>query len=395
VKREAAKRFDAFAIAAPGLEAIVAKELADLGHVDVYAIEGGVEFKPSRRQLYEANLHLRTASRVVIRLGHFRALTFAELEKRARQIPWDLVIGSKQHVALRVTCRKSKLYHSGAVAERIGGAVVEQCQAVVSSRSADEDDPGESQLIVVRFDNNHCTVSADSSGTLLHMRGYRQSVSAAPLRETLAAALILASEWDRQSPLIDPFCGSGTIPIEAALIAGRIAPGKHRRFRFMDWPGFNVSEWKGALSAAARQESNSIPAIRGSDRMALPIRASTENAERAGVASHIVFERGEATRISPDSPPGWIVSNPPYGVRLGNSDELRRMINQFAGRLREEFAGWRLGLLVPGDFTSLPGLDLKSVIKTTNGGLRVRMVVGAVRGDDNEAASGAGGHSVN
>jgi putative N6-adenine-specific DNA methylase len=373
-----AQEYDAFAIAAPGLEPLVARELTVLGVEDLNEIDGGVEFKANKRQLYEANLHLRAASRVVIRLGRFRAMTFAELEKRARKIPWDQVIATKQHVALRVTCRKSKLYHSGAVAERIGRVIVEQCQAVVSSRSADEDDPGESQLIVVRFDNNHCTVSADSSGALLHMRGYRQSVTAAPLRETLAAALILASEWDGESPLIDPFCGSGTIPIEAALIAGRIAPGKNRRFRFMDWPGFNESEWKGALKAAGRRESTSIPAIRGSDLMASAIRASTENAERAGVLSHIRFDREDATRISPEGPPGWILSNPPYGVRLGNSDELRRMINQFDRRLLEEFAGWKLGLLVPGDFTSLPGLDLKPVIKTTNGGLRVRMVVGAV-----------------
>lgn len=378
----AAGQYQAFAVAAPGLEPIVAKELVDLGHSGLNAIDGGVEFNANRRQLYEANLHLRTASRVVIRLGRFRALTFAELEKRAGKIPWEQVIASGQGVALRVTCRKSKLYHSGAVAERIERAIVERCHANVSPVSPDEDlaDPRSagSQLIVVRFDHNHCTVSADSSGALLHLRGYRASITRAPVRETLAAALLLASGWDRKSPLLDPFCGSGTIPVEAALLACRIAPGRQRQFQFMKWPGFNSSEWQRLLESAAKAETEAAPVIRGSDRTTAAIRAATENAERAGVPARIRFKQADALKLDPEGASGWIVSNPPYGVRLGSADESQRLITAFADRLRAEFGGWRLAMLAPADVAPVRGLDLKPLTRTTNGGLSVRILVGSV-----------------
>lgn len=382
--RDAAEPDQAFAVAAPGLEPIVAQELADLGLTELKPVEGGVEFTANRRQLYAANLHLRTASRVVIRLGRFRALTFAELEKHARKIPWERVIGPGQNVALRVTCRKSKLYHSGAVAERIERAIVERQHVTVRPVTQDEEAAGpgadSGQLIVVRFDHNHCTVSADASGALLHLRGYRASVTRAPLRETLAAALLLSSGWDRQSPLLDPFCGSGTIPIEAALLANRIAPGKNRQFQFMSWPGFSATEWKRVLDAAVSAETDSRPEIRGSDQTAAAIRAATGNAERAGVSDRIRFERVDALRLAGGGTPGWIVSNPPYGVRLGSASDSRRLIRDFAVRLREQFAGWKLSLLTPADVTSLPGLDLTPLTRTTNGGLNVRILVGNVPG---------------
>lgn len=380
--RDSAKLYEAFAVSAPALEPIVAKELVDLGHAAAVSVEGGVEFKANRRQLYEANLHLRTASRVVIRLGRFRALTFAELEKHARKIPWERVISRGQRVELRVTCRKSKLYHSDAVAERIERAIVEKFEAIVTPHSPDEDaaDPQTSgaQLIIVRFDHNHCTVSADSSGALLHLRGYRASVTRAPVRETLAAALVLASEWDRTSPLLDPFCGSGTIPIEAALLTGGIAPGKHRQFQFMNWPDFNAAEWKRVLDGAVRSETRGGPMIRGSDATAAAIRAATENAERAGVTNRVRFERADALQIRSEGSPGWIISNPPYGVRLGNTTESRRLMRDFAIHLRQQFPGWRLALLAPADVATIPGLDVKPLARTTNGGLSVRILVGQV-----------------
>lgn len=380
--RESAEPYDAFAIAAPGIEPLVAAELKALGHRHVEMVDGGVGFKASLRQLYEANLHLRTASRVIVRLAQFRALTFAELEKRAARIPWERVIGPGQRVALRVTCRKSRLYHSGAVAERIQRDLVQRFQAEISPASPDEDAVNQrtagSQLAIVRFDHDHCTVSADSSGTLLHQRGYRASVTRAPMRETLAAALILASEWDQASPLIDPFCGSGTIPIEACLMASRIAPGKHRAFQFMEWPGFDAATWKRVHSEAVRQERTSIPVIRGSDQTALAIRAATENSIRAGVADRVQFDKVDALRVDPLEPSGWVVTNPPYGVRLADPRLSRNVLIDFAKRLRESFGGWRVGVMAPGDLGSIPGLDLTPAVRTTNGGLRVQMLVGCV-----------------
>jgi putative N6-adenine-specific DNA methylase len=373
---------DAFAVSAPGLESTVAGELTALGLKDCEPVDGGVEFKATKRQLYAANLHLRTASRVLVRLVRFRALTFAELEKRARRILWELVIAPGQPVALRVTCRKSRLYHSGAVAERIQRDLVQRFRAEVRPVSPDEDvaDPQNvaSQLIIVRFDHDHCTVSADSSGPLLHQRGYRLSVTQAPMRETLAAALVLASGWDQASPLLDPFCGSGTIPIEACLIATRVAPGKNRNFQFMQWPGFDQAAWRRVHAEAVKQERRETPVIRGSDETARAIRAATENADRAGVAGRVALEKADALKIEPGADSGWIVSNPPYGIRLGDERRSRYLLRDFAERMRNEFGGWRFALLAPDSIASIPGLKLSNVIATTNGGLRVHMLVGSV-----------------
>ena len=229
----------AFAVAAPGLETFVAAELEGLRIRGANVLDGGVEFTATRRQLYEANLQLRTASRVLVRLAQFRALTFAELEKRARTIPWDTVLAPGKPVSLRVTCRKSRLYHSDAVAERIARDLAARFDSRATTTSEEDGERvSNSQLIVVRFDHDRCTVSADSSGAHLHQRGYRTSVTQAPMRETLAAALIIASGWDRRSPLYDPFCGSGTIPIEAAMMAAGIAPGRSRSCWFVRMPGF-------------------------------------------------------------------------------------------------------------------------------------------------------------
>lgn len=381
--RDAAVRYDAFAVAAPGLEELVAGELSDLGIGDANVVDGGVEFGATSRQLWEVNLHLRTASRVLVRLAKFRALTFAELEKKARAIPWDRVISRGQRVTLRVTCRKSRLYHSDAVAERLARDLKARVGADVGAAERDADDTDqasdEAQLIVVRFDHDHCAVSADSSGAHLHQRGYRTAVTEAPVRETLAAALVLASGWDQTSPLIDPFCGSGTIPIEAAMIAARIAPGGNRQFRFMEWPKFEASIWKQLLAAAKRREKRDVvPVILGSDRSAAAIRAATENAERAGVSGAVRFERVDALRVEPVLPPGWLVSNPPYGVRLGDADEVRTLMTQFGQRLRQLFGGWHLVLLAPAKFERLPGITLEPGPRTTNGGLRVQVLTGLV-----------------
>jgi len=382
VNRESAAAFDAFAVAAPGLESIVAHELEALGVSAPQVVDGGVEFSAKPRLLWEANLHLRTASRVLVRLAKFRALTFAELEKKARNIPWERVISQGQRVTLRVTCRKSRLYHSDAVAERLARDLMARVGAEIGASERDEETDtafDETQLIIVRFDHDHCTVSADSSGAHLHQRGYRTAVTEAPVRETLAAALVLASGWDRTSPLMDPFCGSGTIPIEAAMIAARIAPGRNRTFRFMQWPKFEPGVWKQLLAAAKRREKlDSVPAILGSDRGAAAIRASTENAERAAVSNLVRFERVDALSVEPVLPPGWLVSNPPYGVRLGDADEARTLMTQFGQRLRQLFAGWHLGLLAPAKFERLPGILLESGPRTTNGGLRVQVLTGLI-----------------
>jgi putative N6-adenine-specific DNA methylase len=375
---EAPATVQAFAVAAPGLESFVARELDALAIKGAKVTEGGVEFPATRRQIYKANLHLRTASRVLVRLAQFRAISFAELEKRAREIPWETVLERGTSVEIRVTCRKSRLYHSDAVAQRVARDLAERFDAK-ASKASDEDGETDAQLIIVRFDHDRCTVSADSSGAHLHQRGYRTSVTEAPMRETLAAALIIASGWNTRDPLYDPFCGSGTIPIEAALIAARIAPGKLRDFRFMQWPGFNSSLWDEIRSAASKAETReNLPSISGSDLSAAALRASRDNAERAGVADLIELEKLDVEEAGYDQPHGWIVSNPPYGVRLGDARDASRLMSQFGEVLRQRFGGWHVGILASTQLDRALGFRLESTSKTTNGGLRVQILTGTV-----------------
>lgn len=382
----------AFAVAAPGLESLVAAELNGLGVSDTLILEGGVEFAATTRALYEANLHLRTASRVLVRLARFRAVTFGELERRARTVPWERVIGSGDRVLLRVTCRKSKLYHSGAVAERLARDIAERAGATAATTGREEGDeePQGAQLVVVRLDRNQCTVSADSSGAHLHQRGYRTAVTPAPLRETLGAAMVIASGWDRASPLLDPFCGSGTIPIEAALIAARIAPGIGRSFRFMEWPGFDESLWSQAVLRARKAEAREgLPVIAGSDRSPAAVRAAVDNATRAGVERLVRFGQVDAARVEPPGTPGWVVTNPPYGVRLGDRGSARDLMTAFGRALRQACAGWNLTVLAQANPRRDLGIDLEEGIGTVNGGLRVHVYSGAVPGHQSPRDGGA------
>ncbi len=220
---------EAFAACLPGVEPFLAQELEELGYIPAnhHPGEGGVGFSSTLEGLYRANLWLRTANRVLLRLGRFQAIQFAELRRKAANLPWERYLTPGQPVAIRSTCHHSKLYHSGAVSERVLGAIGDRLEHAPEALAFDEEQPA-AQLVLVRMDNDECTISLDMSGEPLHRRGYRLAVAKAPLRETVAAAMLYASGWDRRSPLLDPFCGSGVIPIEAALLAGfrRVCSGR-------------------------------------------------------------------------------------------------------------------------------------------------------------------------
>ncbi|MFI5229702.1 MAG: class I SAM-dependent RNA methyltransferase, partial [Gemmatimonadales bacterium] len=283
-------QLDCFAITAPGLETLCATELKALGiAARVPRDGGGAAWRGDPSSVARANLWLRTASRVVVRMAHFRATAFYELELQAKRIAWERFIRPGSRVALRVTCRKSKLYHSGAVAQRLAESIGRRVKGVemATPGAGDADDAspdslGEpvqpakaEQLFVVRLVHDECTVSADSSGQLLHFRGYRQALGKAPLRETLAAALLLGAGWLGDTPLADPMCGSGTIPIEAAMLARRMAPGRARPFAFMRWPEHDARAWRQLLDDALSRELAHAPAsIFGSDRDAGAVAAA-------------------------------------------------------------------------------------------------------------------------
>ncbi|OQA14265.1 MAG: Ribosomal RNA large subunit methyltransferase L [Chloroflexi bacterium ADurb.Bin360] len=343
---------------------------------------GGLEFAGSLRDLYRLNLHLRTASRVIVRLGEFYAAAFSELRTKASHLPWERYLRPGQPVAVRVTCHQSKLYHSDAVAERVLGAIGDRLGIPAEPAAWDEDSSeAPPQGVVVRLSNNMCTVSMDSSGALLHRRGYRLATAKAPLRETLAAAMLLASGWNMEAPLLDPFCGSGTIPIEAALLAQRIAPGKIRRFAFMDWTSFEADLWTEEHAAAIAAEREAMPLLLASDRDAGAIRAAEANAGRAGIAGAITYTCQAVSAITPPPGPGWVVTNPPYGVRVSADKDLRNLYAQLGHVLRLRCPGWQVALLC----NSLPLLhqiqmSLDTSRSWVNGGLRVMLACGTVPG---------------
>ena len=372
-----------FAVTAPGLEPLVERELRDLRGPHLLELEGaeagGVSFRADRAGLYAANLHLRIASRVLVRIGSFHAAAFGELERHAARLPWAEVLAPGRPVEFRVTSRKSRLYHQDAVAQRLLAAVASR---VGTPRAGEES----AQEFVIRLFRDQCTVSADASGDLLHRRGYRLAVAKAPLRETIAAAMLAAIEWDGAVPLIDPLCGSGTIPIEAALLARRIPPGLGREFACHAWPEFDATAWGRVVEDARGRMLPAAPApILGSDRDAGAVEAAAANAARAGVAQDIEWRRAAISAIAPPPGRGWIVTNPPYGVRVGDRRRLRDLFAQLGNVARRCCPGWGVAFLATHpELERQTGLDPTPLFATENGGIRVRLVRGQVR-DEGDA----------
>jgi putative N6-adenine-specific DNA methylase len=379
--------FSAYAAAAPGLEPLVARELAALG-LTPNEEEGGVGFSGTLETIARANLWLRTASRVIVRVATFRAEAFHELERLARAMPWERFVASGTPVRFRVTSRKSRLYHTGGIAQRLGDAVGHRlggAVAVDQASTGEEEDDGSAraQMFVVRVFRDVFTVSADSSGALLHQRGYRKAVAKAPMRETLAAAMLIASDWTGSTPLIDPLCGSGTIPIEAALIARRSAPGLRRSFAIQSWPSFDATIWERIRDDASRLVlPESGVAIKGSDRDAGAIEAATGNAERAGVAGDIEFSVRAVSAIDDCGPmgaEGLVATNPPYGIRVGEADRLRDLYARLGQVMRSRCPGWRLAMLSANARLERElRFPLEERVRTRNGGIPVRVVIGRV-----------------
>lgn len=377
-------QLSAFAVTAPGLEAICAAELKALG-IRCKPEEGGVAWEGTFETVARANLWLRTASRVIVRIAEFRATAFFELELHAKRVAWKRFVSSGSSVEFRVTCRKSKLYHSDAVAQRFADAIKRSVPGVqTADAKGTEDDEAETtvdrQLFVVRFVRDVCTVSVDSSGALLHLRGYRQQLAKAPLRETLAAAVLLGAGWKGDTPLDDPMCGSGTIPIEAALIARRIAPGSRRSFAFVKWPENDAAKWTSMLSDAQSKELARSPvAIRGADRDAGAIVAARANAKRAGVTDDVSFDVKPISALEPAEAPGLIVCNPPYGVRVGETEGLRNLYAQLGNVARRNRPGWTLALFsADRQLEAQTRLGFEERFRTKNGGIPVHLVTATV-----------------
>ena len=356
-----------FAITLPGLEATLADEIRALGFAVDTVEPGGVTFGGDWPDVWRANLELRCATRVLIRLGSFMAFHLAQLDKRAKKYPWADVLDPQVPIRVEVaTSRKSKIYHAGAATTRIVGGLEAQgftCAA---------DGP---VVLKCRIDDNRVTLSVDTSGEPLHKRGHKQAVGKAPLRETLAAAFLAQCGYDGTQAVHDPMCGSGTFVLEAAEIAVGLQAGRTRSFAFERFVGFDP-DVLAQLRTDARRRSAQAQPLTGSDRDAGAITMACANAERAGVADLVHFSQANAADSAPhDTAPGLVMINPPYGARIGDKKALYPVYGRLGQILIESYKGWRIGIVTSeaalAKTTGLPFLpDGPSI---AHGGLRVRL----------------------
>ena len=363
-----------FAVCAPGLEPVLGAEMRAVG-LPGRALAGGVEVDGELPEAMRLNLWLRTASRVLVRMGEpFRATTFPELVRKASSLPWEKFVRKGTPVAFRVTCRKSRLYHSDAVAERLHKALEARVRFDVPLGTASDDEaPDGVQLFVARLECDVCTVSADSSGALLHQRGWRGPQAKAPLRETLAAALLLGAGFHGEEPFCDPMCGSGTLAIEAALIALGRAPGIARKFAFQRWPGFSARQWEHLLADARKRERAVAARIEASDQDAGAVAAARENALSADVDVEVV--QRSLDDLPGDAGLGLLASNPPYGVRI--AADVRRVFAGL-GQAAKRRPSWRIAVVAARtDAAKASGLHLTRLLRTKSGGIPVEMLVSA------------------
>lgn len=365
--------FDSITLAAAsasGVEAVTKRELTALGYDPKGADAGRIEFEGGALDVARANIFLRTADRVYVKVGVFPAHTFDELYDGVRALPWEDIIPADAAFRFSAKSSKSALTALSAVQsvakKAAADRLMERCRVRVLPET------GALYSFELALSEDVATLWLDTSGQGLHKRGYRTLVGAAPLRETLAAAMLLLSVWTPDRALIDPFCGSGTIPVEAALIAARIAPGLNREFAFEKFRSL------GSLAAKARSEAQDLikretkPRISGFDIAPEAIKLANFHAANAGIADLIHLEVADMRKISSRFSCGVFVTNPPYGERLSGGRELEELYRDF-GRLVRSFDGWSTYVITPyGRFENLFGSRAEKTRKLYNAELECR-----------------------
>ncbi|MDG2339729.1 MAG: class I SAM-dependent RNA methyltransferase [Paracoccaceae bacterium] len=357
--------FEIFVSVPPGFETLMQAEMLERGFTGSQAMVGGVAFKGHWNGVWRANLELRGASRILARISGFRIFHLAKLDELACGFPWTDTLRTDVPVKVEVTCKKSKIYHEKAAAERIEKGL--RSNGIQISAEAD-------LVLKVRIENDYCQFSIDTSGEALHRRGFKEAVGKAPMRENLASLFLRACGYDGTETVIDPMCGSGTFPIEAAEIAMGLNPGRERSFAFEDLATFKPDRWAD-MRAASPHPTDLM--FYGSDRDTGAIANSKANAERAEVDMITEFCAQSISDIQPPkgAKPGLVIINPPYGTRIGNKKPLFALYGSMGKVLKERFQGWRVGIITSdAGLAKSTGLPFKPERPSfAHGGIKVQL----------------------
>lgn len=342
--------FQCFATVARGLEELAATELEQLGADGVEPGFCGVGFRCDRKRLYTINLWTRLTFHILVTVGHVPCHDSDALYRGIQTIDWEQYLSPEQTLAVKATGKNDRLNHSHFTALQVKNAIVDQQQDRYGDRS-DVDTEIPDVQINVHINDNKATVSLDSSGSSLHRRGYRPAMGTAPLKESLAAALIQLTEWSGQVAFLDPMCGSGTLPIEACLQALKIAPGLFREvtsqgFGFQTWPDYDEGVWQSVVEAAKKRQRSELGVpVMGCDLDLDILTNARTNADYSGVADYIEFSYTDFANIEAPSDSGILICNPPYGERLGKTENLAPFYKQMGDILKQRFKGWTAYIL--------------------------------------------------
>ncbi len=385
IKRQVvARNHTFFAVTPPGIESICAGEIAALP-VDIAGIKvlpGGVEFKGRLTCCYVANLHLRTPNRILMRLAEFKATNFRQLETRANQVPWELYLPPSVERIFSVKCVHSRLIHTGAISEHLKACIRERMpltstvKPVIANRISN-------QRLHVRIVNDQVTISLDSSGPLLYKRGLKLDVGPAPIRETLAAAILKLAGYDGSQTLLDPMCGSGSFSLEAALIARDIPAGSYRQFAFMTWPAFREAHWRHLKQTALRRIRPVQDAkVFASDQDEKRFAALKKIANQFDLSEVIEVAHRDFFKFNPKQvtdKPGILVLNPPYGIRLQPKKSPKNFYEKIRRKLISDYRDWQIALLVKDHIASRHFPKSLQRIAVTHGGIDLVLIFGVIK----------------
>jgi 23S rRNA G2445 N2-methylase RlmL len=369
-----------FASCPPGLEPVLHAEVKELAFARHERQVGGVRFDGNLETAWRANLRLATATRVLERLGRFEAGDELALYKGVQSIDWSPWVGPTGSLWVNARTKESALEHSRFIEQKVKDAIVDQFRAQTGERPSVERENADLRIDLHLF-RDRATLSIDLSGEALYKRGWRRHQGRAPLNECLAAGIARLAEWDRRAPLIDPFCGSGTLLIEAGLmLLGRAPGGLGRGFAFERLPRHSAVEYAAWRATELRPVAppGRLPRLLGFDSDPQRVREARENVAAAGLEPLITIECQSALKL--DLRPGWnawIVTNPPYGERIGEGRETRALLEAFGQQCRNQYRGYRFAILSGGsDLTRALGLKVSARHSLDNGGLPVELLLG-------------------